>query len=336
MATPMTAEQMVVALKKEGVDVREPYKNWRTHNRNHKGRWGGVNGIVIHHTAGTNSQALCYNGTSSLPGPLCHAYAPKNGTVVMIGHGRANHAGMFTQNAHDAVVAESKVHPRPSGPETVDGNRHYYGIEVENLGDGKDYYPDKQYEATVKWAAAICRFHGWSADSVIGHKEGTTRKIDPRGPVGSPNGPNFDMDRFRRDVQERLDGKAEKPEPVVSSDTHKVVKGDTLWGISQKYNVTISKIKSLNGLKSDTLEIGQVLKVKEPVKEVPMAKKDAVYKSVWDTDAATPPKGHKTEKNPYWHPMSILRGIYEMVEESSKKIDELNRKIDELDKKLNQ
>ncbi|RDW20834.1 hypothetical protein CWR48_04620 [Oceanobacillus arenosus] len=41
-----------------------------------------------------------------------------------------------------------------------------------------------------------------------------------------------------------------------------VIKGDTLWGISQKYNTTVSKIKSLNGLKSDLIKPGQNLRVK--------------------------------------------------------------------------
>lgn len=205
MATPMTASQFVAALKKEGVKVSESYSGWRTHNRNHKGPWGGVNGVVIHHTAGTNSKALCYNGMASLPGPLCHTHLAKDGTATMMSAGRANHAGSFPANAHNAVVNESKTHPRPSGAETVDGNRHYYGIEIENLGNGKDAYPEKQYVAAVKWAAAICRYHGWSEHSVIGHKEGTTRKIDPHGPVTGRGA--FSMDTFRRDVAAQLAGK---------------------------------------------------------------------------------------------------------------------------------
>lgn len=213
MATPMTADQFVKALKNEGVNVQE-YAGWRTHNRNHKGSWGGVNGVVIHHTAGSNSLNFVYNGNSSLPGPLCHTHLAKNGTATMVGNGRANHAGTFAQNAHDAVIAEKSVHPRPSASEPVDGNAHYYGIEIENLGNGKDYYPQEQYDTAVKWAAAICRFHGWTAQSVIGHKEGTTRKIDPKGPVGSAKGSQWDMDEFRKDVQARLGKKPEVPKPA--------------------------------------------------------------------------------------------------------------------------
>lgn len=205
MATPMTATEMLTSLQREGLNVAQPYSGWRTHNRNHVGRWGGVNGIVIHHTAGSNSRTLCYYGTASLPGPLCHAHLEKSGKLNMIGHGRANHAGTFAANAHSAVVNERSSHPRPDASEPIDGNAHYYGIEIENLGNGRDPYPAAQYDAAVRWAAAICRHHGWSADSVIGHKEGTRRKIDPKGPLAS--GGAFDMDKFRADVTKRLAGK---------------------------------------------------------------------------------------------------------------------------------
>lgn len=42
---------------------------------------------------------------------------------------------------------------------------------------------------------------------------------------------------------------------------HVVKKGDTLYDIAKKYRTTVSKIKSLNGLKSDTIYPGQKLKL---------------------------------------------------------------------------
>nr|MDH3162897.1 LysM peptidoglycan-binding domain-containing protein [Bacillus licheniformis] len=48
----------------------------------------------------------------------------------------------------------------------------------------------------------------------------------------------------------------------VSSATHKVVKGDSLWKISRTYGMTVNELKTLNGLKTDLIRIGQVLKVK--------------------------------------------------------------------------
>ncbi|MGW1039901.1 peptidoglycan recognition protein family protein [Streptomyces sp. NPDC002547] len=193
MSAPLSADQLLTVLRAEGVKVVE-HAGWRTHNRAGHGAWGPVNGVVIHHTAGRSSLGLVYEGTADLPGPLCHTHLAKDGTATMIGNGRANHAGTFAKNAYDAVVAESSTHPRPDSSEPIDGNTHFYGIEIENLGDGKDPYPAVQYEAAVKWAAAICRAHHWTADSVIGHKEGTRRKIDP----------SFDMGKFRKDVAARL------------------------------------------------------------------------------------------------------------------------------------
>lgn len=193
MATPLSAERFLAALKNEGLRVEER-EGWTTHSRNHKGAWGPMNGVVIHHTAGTDSKAYTWSGDAGLPGPLCHSYLGKNGVVVMNSAGRANHAGTFAQNAFDAMVEESSTHPRPDAAEPVDANARTYGIEIENKGDGKDPYPDVQYQAAVRWAAALCRAHNWSADSVIGHKEGTRRKVDP----------SFDMYAFRRAVAERL------------------------------------------------------------------------------------------------------------------------------------
>lgn len=198
MATPLSAAALVAALTREGVKVSERYAGWRTHNRNHMGAWGGVNGVLIHHTAGRDSRALCYTGRSDLPGPLCHTHLAKDGTATMISAGRANHAGPAAKNAFTAVVNESSSHPRPSASSgTVDGNAHFYGLEIENLGTSGDSYPAAQYDAAVRWAAGICRAHGWSADSVVGHKETSVE--------GKPD-PSFDMAKFRRDVAARLKG----------------------------------------------------------------------------------------------------------------------------------
>lgn len=51
------------------------------------------------------------------------------------------------------------------------------------------------------------------------------------------------------------------PKPAPSVATYKVVAGDTLSEIAVKYHTTVANIKALNGLKSDTIYVGQVLKV---------------------------------------------------------------------------
>ena len=48
----------------------------------------------------------------------------------------------------------------------------------------------------------------------------------------------------------------------LANDKHTVVKGDTLYSISKKYNLTVETIKSLNSLENNDLFVGQVLFVK--------------------------------------------------------------------------
>ncbi len=195
MARPMSAGELLTALRAEGSTVVE-VPGWRTHNRAGHGPWGPVHGVIVHHTAtsGTDSTVrLCWNGTDALPGPLCHGVIGKDARVHLVGCGRANHAGGGDPDVLRAVVAEQRLPPpRRTGS---DGNVHFYGFECVNLGNGADPWPEAQLEAVERAAAAVCRHHGWTERSVIGHLEWRPGKIDPRG---------FTMDRLRRRIRDRL------------------------------------------------------------------------------------------------------------------------------------
>ncbi|MEO7060206.1 MAG: N-acetylmuramoyl-L-alanine amidase [Lapillicoccus sp.] len=207
MSAPLTAAQMLQVLTAEGVAVVE-IPGWQEHNRNHKGPFGSVNGLIIHHTgsdtadADTYARTTLWNGFPSLPGPLCQAGGAPDGRIYMVGNGRCNHAGggdaaVLARVIPEDVPLDAELHPTKGNLDGIDGNRHFYGLEI--MYSGAHAMSPAQHDAAVKWSAAICRAHGWSARSVIGHREWSKDKPDP----GS-----ITMGQFRRDVQARLDATA--------------------------------------------------------------------------------------------------------------------------------
>lgn len=86
----------------------------------------------------------------------------------------------------------------------------------------------------------------------------------------------------------RLEGGSGTPAPTPTTsgaNTHTVVKGETLYRISKNTGVTVSKLKSLNGLSSSTITVGQVLKLSDtPAIVIPAPKP---VSSAWVKESGT-------------------------------------------------
>jgi len=54
---------------------------------------------------------------------------------------------------------------------------------------------------------------------------------------------------------------APKPKPKPSARYHTVRSGDTLFSLSKRYGTSVSRLKSVNGLSSDLIRIGQTLRI---------------------------------------------------------------------------
>lgn len=145
-------------------------------------------GVMVHHTAsarGTSALEVVKNGTNSVPGPLYQILIERDGMVRLITNGYANHAGKGDSEVLEAVKMGGD---RPS-PQSNDasGNPWFFGVAIDNDGRGEPLGTDA-YDALVGVCAAICYRIGWNArERVVGHKEWTSRKVDP----------NLDMECFR-------------------------------------------------------------------------------------------------------------------------------------------
>jgi len=221
----MTPAQLLAQLKKWGVKYAE-YKTWKTHNRDAAtGKaFGPVFGFMVHHTGSDSKdqRELLRGGISGLPGPLSHFGLAQDGTVWLIGWGRANHAGLGDPDVLRAVQNENYGDNPPKDDQAVvDGNDCFYGVEI--WYSGSHSMTNAQYEALKKLAAAICDFHKWSEKSVIGHGEwGSPGKWDP----GYKPGTMMDMSKVRKDIKTTLNGgvsekPTEKPKPVEPKPTPK-------------------------------------------------------------------------------------------------------------------
>ena len=79
--------------------------------------------------------------------------------------------------------------------------------------------------------------------------------------------------------------------PVEGSDYYTVKSGDSLWSIAKKNNISVSELKEANGLTTNSLSIGQVLKIPEKSEEQKqdtntyiVKKGDSLYKIARDNN----------------------------------------------------
>ena len=171
-------------LRQYHVDAR--YKPGWNHKRidPYNGR-SNFAGIVLHHTAGVNSEEYIAHGNPYAPVRACHFLVKEDGKVVVMSGSGAYHAGRggpwrFPRKGKDVVV------PKDSG------NSRLWGIEIESLGQrsrvGKDEFPEGMNTEQVVSTAFLCAallnagrpgWRSWPVSRVIRHRDwAPTRKVD--------------------------------------------------------------------------------------------------------------------------------------------------------------
>ena len=190
-------------------------------------------------------------------------------------------ASAMSENLEDAGLTVSKYYQRRSENDT---SKDYYNIQkdtglietiivnygnVNNINEAtniKNEWEDYA-EAVVKTLA--------NYTNVPYYKEGesqeiyTVKKGDSLWKIANKYNTTMEKLKSANNLKTNTLSVGQKlviPSISVSpevSDTYIVQKGDSLWSIANKFNMTVSELKNLNNLTNNLLSIGQVLKIKD-------------------------------------------------------------------------
>jgi hypothetical protein len=222
-----------------------PYvEAWSGHN---KGSMRGVWGAMVHHTGTPWSTPGDYptlrvvrDGRPGLENSLCAFGLGRSGTIYLISEKLSWHAGAGNWNG------------------MTDGNGYTVGIEAES--DGKNWTPEER-DAYPRLVASILI-------EIDQDDRYTTRHASYAQPAGRKvDASGLDMDLFWRQVYGYLANPASihrdygQTPPPAPDGTYTVAAGDTLYSIAVRLGTTVEQIKAWNGLATDTIGIGQVLRI---------------------------------------------------------------------------
>ena len=182
-------------------------------------------GITLHHTAGSvnGSISWCLNPISRVS---YHTIIHNNGDRVIL--------AKDTQRAWHAGVSSFKGR----------SNCNDFMLGIAFGGDTtKRTLTKEEIDSSAKWCIEKMNLWGFNIDDITTHKEVS-------------NGRKIDVDnRAFKAVINRIE---ELLKPKIN---YEVGRGDTLYSISKRFNISVQDLKRINNLTSDVIKIGQKLKI---------------------------------------------------------------------------
>ena len=199
LADVLRAAGLVVSEERGLSKVSGSMIDWPIFGRSSNSQYvtGRPTAVMNHHTVSKTAPAndVNYCNVVSDIRPLTNLIIVRDGTVHVCAGGPTNTNGSGKDTWGGGV------------PEN-DMNRYAIGIEITNLGNGRDPYPEAQQNAVMDTNVALCQAYNISPNSCRAHFEWAPgRKIDPKGPSRwAPGGGLWDMDAFRAEVESELEG----------------------------------------------------------------------------------------------------------------------------------
>jgi LysM repeat protein len=183
---------------------------------------------------------------------------------------------VYLQPKRNSYRDKKKYHYVKKG-ETMYSISQLYGVKLDKL-----YRRNRMNEGTEPAIGEKIKLRGWK---VPGNAIPTLQSETPppsNDPVELPapksEDPDVEADQFLEEVPVPETDTPPTPSPNASQKPaksqdaiaqkptiqyHTVGKGDTLYNISKRYGLTVQRLKSLNKMQSDTIHLGQQLKVSE-------------------------------------------------------------------------
>jgi hypothetical protein len=141
--------------------------------------YGEISAIVMHATANDNLEGVI------------NWFGQQRGKDSVSAHYTIGKAGRIVQHVADEKRAWHAGKSFWKGRESL--NAWSIGIELVNLNDGRDPYPEAQHQANVQLCAYLCKRYAINPDMIVTHYQiSPGRKTDPRG---------YDMARLIREVK---------------------------------------------------------------------------------------------------------------------------------------
>jgi N-acetylmuramoyl-L-alanine amidase len=151
-------------------------------NYNRRANPNDITAITIHSTANSSLKGVIDWFNNPNAQVSAHYTIGKDGKIIqhVRDSNRAWHAGKSVWKGRESC------------------NDYCIGIELVNLNDGVDPYPETQQQANAELCAYLCYQYNISPDDIMGH-------LDIALPVGRKSDPrNYDLDRLRREVAQKL------------------------------------------------------------------------------------------------------------------------------------
>ena len=174
-ATPQTGPVSAPATRQNSMPVAR-FVGSPNFNRRPQGE---ISAIVMHATANSTLQGVISWFNNPKAEASAHYTIDKDGTIIqhVQDMNRAWHAGISTWQGRSNL------------------NDWSIGIELVNLNNGQDPFPEAQHQAALNMVAYLCSRYQIRPELIVAHYDVSPgRKTDPRG---------YDMDRLRREVAAR-------------------------------------------------------------------------------------------------------------------------------------